>query len=58
MRKLSDEYPEIYSQVKEEKFVVKTINGAFNSVSPDMKSEQTIKLRWHCWTKKKRLLCL
>ena len=42
MRKLSDEYPEIYSQVMEGKFVVKTINGAFNSVSPDMKLEQTI----------------
>ena len=42
MRKTPDEYPEIYSQFMEEKFVAKTTNGAFNSMLPDMKLEQTI----------------
>ena len=42
MRKLPDEYPEIYSQFIEGKFVVKTTNGAFNPVAPDMKLKQTI----------------
>ena len=42
MRQLPDEYPETYSQFRDGKFVVKTTNDAFNSVSLDMKLEQTI----------------
>ena len=42
MHKLPDECPEIYSKLMEGKFIVKTTNGPFNSVSPEMKLEQTI----------------
>ena len=42
MRKMPDECPEIYSKLMEGKFIVKTTNGLFNSVSPEMKLEQTI----------------
>jgi len=42
MRKLPDEYPEIYKNFLDGKFVVKTGHGHFNAVAPDMKLEQTI----------------
>ena len=40
MRKLSDEYPDIYNHFMEGKFVVKTKPGPFNAVAPDLKLEQ------------------
>ena len=36
MRKLPDEYPEIYKNFLDGKFVVKTGHGHFNAVAPDM----------------------
>ena len=42
MRKLPQDYPEIYKEFMKGKFVVKTKKGSFNAVSPDMKLEQTI----------------
>jgi len=42
MRKLPEEYPEIYKNYLDGKFVVKTGHGHANAVAPDMKLEQTI----------------
>ena len=42
MRKLPEEYPEIYKNYLDGKFFVKTGHGHFNAVAPDMKLEQTI----------------
>ena len=42
MRKLPEEYPEIYKNYLDGKFVVKIGHGHFNAVAPDMKLEQTI----------------
>ena len=42
MRKLPQDYPEIYKEFMKGKFAVKTKKGRFNAVSPDIKLEQTI----------------
>ena len=42
MRQLPQTHPQLYKEFSEGKFVVKTLNGNFNAVSPDMKLEQTI----------------
>ena len=43
MRKLPEQFPEIYEQFLKGNFVVKTKSRTFNCVAPDMKLEQTIK---------------
>lgn len=42
MRKLPYEHPKNYNEFQKGKFVVKTSNGFFKGISPDMKLEKTI----------------
>ena len=41
MRKLPEQFPEIYKQLIKENFVVKTRSRTYNGVASDMKLDQT-----------------